>query len=751
MLSESTITARMKLRGFRRAQAEAQGLAASVAEVGAASKVAGASAATGSTGITKFQRGVSGLKGVSANLGTAVESGMLRAAGAMETFSKKAGRLKKKGSELRGIGRSMATSVTLPLVGIGYLAIKTAAAFDKAMAQVGVASGAGGKKLQKMRDYAMEMGAKTVFSANESAEAMLNLTKAGITPGQIQGGALATTMNLAAAGSMNLADAGNLVGAMMHTFNMKAGESVRIADALAGGANSSTADVSDLSQALAQAGQSANMMDLSINETVGTLAAFADQGLRGSDAGTSMKTFLMRLNPVTEKSKKLMSKLGLSFFDANGNFVGMEKTAKKLRTALGGMTQKQRNAAIQILFGSDAQRAANIVFNAGAKGISKYTKATKKKGAAEKMAGAQMKGLPGAIERLKGSLETAALVIGKTMAPVIESLAGFIEGVANGFTALPAPIQRVIVVGLVLAAAMGPLVWIIGGVVTGVGHLATAAGVLSKALLFLAANPIVLVVAAVIGIGVALVIAYKKVGWFHDAVNAVFNWIKDHWRLLAAILLGPFGLLLIVVVNNFGKIRDIVGAVVDWIKGAFDSVKDWFQTSSLGKAIATPFIWAKEHIVDALQWVIDKLDWVIDKVGWVADKANSILGGDEEISGSITIKPGVLNGPTGKGPRHGGPSGPVGPAGEKNGRRNRMGNDWATGLHPMGGSRMRRPRRGARRPLARTRIDTGGSRDFLSFPRGEGGGGDTHITLEVDGKTLAKVVAKHANDDAARE
>lgn len=369
---------------------------------------------------------------------------------------------KKQAAMMQSTGRTMTYGLTLPLGLVGVAAIKTAADFTKSMAQVGVATGLGGRKLDTLKDYALEMGAKTIFSANESAEAMLNLAKAGLTPAQITGGALKSTMALAAAGSMELAEAGNLVGSSMKTFRLEAKDSGAIADALAGGANKSAADVKELATSLSQAGQAAAMNKLTLNETVGTLAAMADQGLRGSDAGTSLKTFLMRLNPVTKKAKEEMANLNLTFFDAHGRFVGMEAVSRRLQGALGDMTDKQRNAAIQILFGSDAQRAANIVYRSGPGIIARYTKATEERGAAERMANAQMKGLPGALERAKGSLETAALVLGEALAPAIVTVAGAVEGLANGFTTLPPEIQTTIAVVGTLAALAGPVLWFAG-------------------------------------------------------------------------------------------------------------------------------------------------------------------------------------------------------------------------------------------------------------------------------------------------
>jgi TP901 family phage tail tape measure protein len=359
-------------------------------------------------------------------------------------------------------GRTMTYGITLPLTAVGVMAIKTATDFSRSMAQVQVATGLPSQRMGSMRDLALEMGAKTIFSANESAEAMLELAKSGISPAKIEAGALASTMALAATEQLALGRTAEIVGAAMNTFKIPASESARIADALAGGANASSASVGGLAESLSQGGQSAAMYGLSLEEAVGTLAAFAQNGIQASDAGTSFKTFMMRRNPTQKKQKELMNELNLSFFDQHGKMVGITEVAARLGVALRGMTDEQKGAALQTLFGSDAQRAANIVLREGPAGIERYIKATERKGAAEEMANAQMEGLPGAIERMKGSLETAALVLGEAMAPAIIFVATHLEGLANAFTGLPPEVQSTIAVVGTLAALAGPVLWFAG-------------------------------------------------------------------------------------------------------------------------------------------------------------------------------------------------------------------------------------------------------------------------------------------------
>lgn len=432
---------RMRLTGGKQVAGEAKVANSEIAKTGAVAEAAGAKSAAASGQISKSMR--------------------LQA------------------STMKTVGRNMSTYVTLPSLLLGGVAIKTAANFDRSMAQVGVATERTGPGMESLRDLAIDMGAKTIFSANESAEAMLDLSKAGIRPAQIEAGALATTMNLAATEGLDLARSGEIVGAAMNIFNLKANESVRIADALAGGSLASTASVEGLALSLAQGGQGAAEMGLPLEETVGTLAAFAQNGMQASDAGTSLKTFLGRLAPTSKKAREEMNRLNLDFFNSRGEMKSMAEIGDELQDKLGRLTDEERSQALAVIFGSDARRAANIVRKEGAEGIERYTAASEKEGAAAKMASAQMEGLPGAIERLQGSLETAALAFGTAIAPAFMEVATVVESLANGFTALPEPVQTTIAAVAGLAALAGPVLWFAGSLATArlrILELRTASG-----------------------------------------------------------------------------------------------------------------------------------------------------------------------------------------------------------------------------------------------------------------------------------
>ncbi|SBT64215.1 phage tail tape measure protein, TP901 family, core region [Micromonospora sediminicola] len=291
-------------------------------------------------------------------------------------------------------------------------AVAMAAKFDKQMSEVAAVSDATGKELDQLRQAALKAGADTAFSATEAAKAEAELAKAGLKTSDILGGALNGSLALAAAGSLDLAESADIAAKTMNVFKLKGADVGHIADVLAAAANKSATDVHEMGEALKQGGLAANAAGMGLEETVGTLAAFADRALVGSDAGTSLKTALMMLQAPTDKSAALMDKLGIAAYDANGEFIGTTRLAGVLQKALGGLTQEQRNAALATIFGADGMRAANIMYELGEKGIQDYTKAVDDQGAAADVAAKKMDNLAGDVEKLKGSLETMAIEAG---------------------------------------------------------------------------------------------------------------------------------------------------------------------------------------------------------------------------------------------------------------------------------------------------------------------------------------------------
>lgn len=320
-------------------------------------------------------------------------------------------------------------------------AVLAASNFDSAMSGVQAVAGATAGEMAKLSDAALKAGADTVFSASDAARAEAELTKAGVSVSDVLGGALTGSLDLASAGQIDLADSAMIAAQAMNIFDLRGQDVAHIADVLAAGANKSAADVGTLGEAMRQGGLVAAQTGLSFEDTVGALSAFADAGLVGSDAGTSLKTALQRLNPTSDKAAALMQELGLTAYDAQGNFVGLQEYAGRLQKGLGGLTEEQRNSALATIFGSDAVRAASVLYKLGADGVDEYVEAVNDQGAASRMAATQLDNLKGDVEALKGSLETALIQSGSKANGVLRFMAKEATGAVNAFSEAPGPVQ----------------------------------------------------------------------------------------------------------------------------------------------------------------------------------------------------------------------------------------------------------------------------------------------------------------------
>lgn len=407
------------------------------------------------------------------------------------------------GSKIEAVGNKL-----LPLTGgitaLGAASVSTANEFESSMSQTAGALDIPVDQMENLRELALQMGQDTIFSAKEAGEAMTELAKGGLTEAQIEGGALASTMDLAASSGMELGSAANTVVQTMGAFQLGAEDSAVAVNALAGAAAASSTDVEPLTQALSQVAAQAYNAGWNVQDTTAVLAAFADAGINGSDAGTSLKTMLQRLAAPTDKAAALIEDLGINTRDSNGYMLSASDLAQELQDKLGGLEPATRDAAMQTIFGSDAMRAATVMMNGGSEAIEKYTAATYDMEAASRLASSQMGEGELAMEQLKGSIETALITIGTQLAPVVTDIVNGFTDLVNKFGELDEETQKTIITFAGIAAAAGPVLSVIGK--------------LTSALSLLFAHPVIAGIAAVAaGIGVLAV----AIGSAKDETNAL--------------------------------------------------------------------------------------------------------------------------------------------------------------------------------------------------------------------------------------
>lgn len=576
------------------------------------------------------------------------------------------GTLQRTGAIMGGIG-------VVALAGFG-LAIKSAGDFEQQINAIAAVSGATGKELDALRDKALQLGKDTAFSASEAAQAIEELVKAGISTEDVLNGAADAAVNLAAAGSIDIPTAAGIAANAMNSFQLSAEQLPHIVDLIAGAANASAIDVGEFAQAMAQAGTIANLNGVSFDDLAVSIAAMGNAGIKGSDAGTSLKTFLQNLQPVTEKDTQLMKDLGLiteesgnQFVDSAGKIKPMREVYEILKQKLEGLGDAEKAHTLSMLFGTDAVRASAIATQLGAEGYDKLNAAIGKVSAAD-VAAKRMEGLNGAIEQLKGSFETLMIQVGAPFLGAVAKVVTALTGILNKLLDMPGPIRTVIVGGAALAAV---LLTIVGGAAFLLGTMAKMifafqkfgaamkivkeAQVLTRAMQLLnltfLTNPIFLLIVALVALGVMFFILYKKsetfrrglaaigdfakkvADWMVEAFGTVVDWVKKNWDILLAILTGPFGLVVLVVRRWGDKIVAAVKSVIDWIKDNWDIILA-VLTGPFGLLILFIRRWGDDFvnlISDVVNGVIDwfsKLPGRIAKfladivraiAGWVAD------------------------------------------------------------------------------------------------------------------------------------
>lgn len=325
------------------------------------------------------------------------------------------------------------------VAGVGAVVAKYAS-FDKAMSAVQASTHASGEEMNKLRELAMRAGADTAYSGEEAAAGINELAKAGVSTNDILKGGLTGALSLAAAGEIEVADAAELAATAMTQFNLEGSDLEHVADLLAAGAGKAQGSVGDLGYALKQSGLVASQAGISIEETVGALSAFAANGLIGSDAGTSFKVMLQKLQNPSKEARGLLEELGVSMYDSQGQFVGLANLADQLRAGMENMVPAQRDAAMATIFGSDAVRAANVLYAEGGDGIRAWTEKVNDAGYAAETAAALQDNLAGDLEKLGGAFDTIALQSGGSLNDMFRDLVQWATSFLEAIGEIPGPV-----------------------------------------------------------------------------------------------------------------------------------------------------------------------------------------------------------------------------------------------------------------------------------------------------------------------
>jgi TP901 family phage tail tape measure protein len=384
---------------------------------------------------------------------------------------------------MTSVGAGLTAAVTAPLIGIAAAGTTAFAGFEAALNKVSALGDITGKDLTKLHDIAIKLGADTQFSAKQAADGMAELAAAGYNTEQIMQ-AMPGMLSLAAAGQLSIADASTVATDAIAQFALKATDTGRVADVLAKAAAAGKDSVSGIGTALSHVGGVAKSAGLSLEATAAALTELANAGDRGEKAGVRLREILISLSTATDPLRgagKILAGLGVDAFDAGGKLKPLADIIDQLKQSNLNLAQ-----AAGIVGKEGASGLLNLVTAGGPALRSLTTDLENSTGAANKMAGTLNSGLNGALEKMKGSIETAGIAIGEALAPTLITVAGLIEAAANKaaefvkwFGTLPEPVRLSALAAAAFAAAIGPVVLGIGLGITAVTNIAGAFTLLS--------------------------------------------------------------------------------------------------------------------------------------------------------------------------------------------------------------------------------------------------------------------------------
>ncbi len=397
-------------------------------------------------------------------------------------------RIEALGSVITGVGTTLTKGLTVPLVGAGAASLTVAANFEEGMSKVQAISGASASDMEKLSAKAKEMGANTKFSATESAEAFQYMAMAGWGTTDMLDG-ISGVMNLAAASGENLGLVSDIVTDAITAFGLSANDSGHFADVLAAASNNANTNVSMLGESFKYIAPVAGAMNYSIEETAVALGIMANNGIKASQAGTSLRSALSHLLKPTDTVAGALKKVGLwidrdeeglealnlAIMNSDGTSKTLTETMDTLRDAFKDLDEAQRTQIAAQVFGTEAMSGMLSIINTSEADYKKLTEAINNAdGTAQRMAETMGNNLKGNITLFKSALEGAGIAIGENLLPAMTGIVQKATSVVSAFGQLDKETQKTIVNTGLVVAAIGPLITIGGKLISGIGAVSSA-------------------------------------------------------------------------------------------------------------------------------------------------------------------------------------------------------------------------------------------------------------------------------------
>lgn len=442
------------------------------------------------------------------------------------------------GATMTQVGAGMTKYVSVPIVAGFAAATKVGMEFEAQMSRVQAILGATPSDMKKLNSQAKQLGADTAFSAKEAADGMEQLASAGFSTNEVME-AMPGLLDLAAISGKDVGAASEYASSAVRQFQLDASETGHVADVFARAAADTNAETKDMGYALKYAGTAADSAGWSLEQTAAAIGIMSNAGIKGEQAGTTLRGALTRLMKPTAAMNDTMEQYGISIYDSNGKMKSLSGITEQLQSKLGGLSDEQKNSALATLFGTESLSGMLALMNAGPNEIDKLTKSLENSdGSAKKMAETMQNNLKGALEEAGGSLETMAITIYEDLEPTLTRIVKAFTDMVNAFNGLPEPVRKFIVVFAGIVAAVGPVMWILGklttfilGWPTTIANVITILGKLGGAfkLLFgiIAAHPFVAIALAIAGLILYFVNLYNTNEEFRKKVDECWNAVKE--------------------------------------------------------------------------------------------------------------------------------------------------------------------------------------------------------------------------------
>lgn len=390
------------------------------------------------------------------------------------------GHLQSAGKNLETVGSTLTKTVTAPIIGLGGLVIKTTSTFESAMSRVQAVSGASGGELQKLNKKAQELGATTAWSASEVADGMTEMAKAGWSASDIIDG-MAGVLNSASASGEDLAQVSTIVADAITGFGLKAKDASRVADLLTQSANAGTIDITDLGESFKYISPIAKTMGFSIEDVTTAISAMSMSGIKGSQAGTALRTMFARMVKPTDDVKSAMDELGIKLTNSDGSFKSLNTIVSEMRGSFSGMTDEQKTYYATVLAGQEGMSGLLSLLSLSQGEYDKLADSMNNcKGVAEDTAKTMLDNFGGQLTILKSSLEGVAIQFGEVLLPYFKNFVDWVQKVVMRLQSMTKEQKEQIVKWGMFAGAIGPTLLVFGKLTSAIGKLMSAFGAVPK-------------------------------------------------------------------------------------------------------------------------------------------------------------------------------------------------------------------------------------------------------------------------------